>query len=103
MIKYIKFWWKTQILREVVFDERGDPIDCKGLQIKGGRGEPFEEGTLYCISSEWREYDYLGRGKYMSKRGFALRTDNENPYYKIDVKTAMEAFGKAMKRSGIYG
>lgn len=101
MIENIKLWWKTQILREVVFGKQGHPVDCKGLQIKG-EGQPFEEGTLYYISSEWRDYDYLGRGKYISKRGIALRTDRKNPYHKADVKVSMKAFGEAMKRSGIY-
>jgi len=97
MFKSLMFLWKTRVLKEVVYDERGLPLDCKGLQIKG-RGLPFEEGTLYKISSEWSDYDYLGKGKYLSKSGLSLRVDKLNPFYKDQMMKSMKVFGERMKR-----
>lgn len=97
MFKSLMFLWKTRVLKEVVYDEEGLPLDCKGLQIKG-KGAPFEEGTLYKVSSEWSDYDYLGEGKYLSKRGLSLRIDKLNPFYKDQMIKAMKDFGERMKK-----
>ena len=92
MFEKIKFFIKTSILKEVVYNRKGLPIDCKGLQII--KGKPFEEGTTYKISSEWKEYTYLGEGKYLRKGiGFALRTDMKNPYYSKKLRESKERFG----------
>ncbi len=97
MFKGLMFLWKTRILKEVVYDEKGLPIDCKGLQIKG-KGVPFEEGTLYKVSSEWSDYDYLGKGKYWSKTGLSLRVDKLNPFYKMEMRKSMKDFGERMEK-----
>lgn len=34
-MNFIKLWWKTRVLRQVVYRENGRPYDCKGLRYKG--------------------------------------------------------------------
>ncbi len=73
-MNFIKLWWKTQILRKVVYKDDGKPCDCKGLRFKGS--QPFGEDTEYYITKYWSEYSYLGKGKYTNWRSFHL--DNKN-------------------------
>ena len=86
----IKLWWKTQVLRQVVYKPSGRPYDCKGLQFKGSK--PFGEDVQYYITRAWRKYTYLGKGKYTNWRAF--HSDRLNPYYREAVIKAKEDFNK---------
>ena len=74
---WLKWFWNTKLLRRVSYHPDGKPFDCHGLQYKNGK--PFEEGCEYLISSEWRGWDYLGKGVYMKPAG--IQCDIKNPYY----------------------
>lgn len=91
MKKWFINWFKTRILKQVVFERDGHtPVDCKGLQLV--LGEPLKEGAKYRISSEWSEWDYIGEGKYMRKSGISLTTDTKNPYFMVSIRKAKEKF-----------
>ena len=78
MFNSLIFWFKTRILRKVVYNEKGFPCDCKGLRFKGD--EPFGKDTTYYITGAWSGYTYLGNGGYTNGRSY--RSDNLNPYRK---------------------
>jgi hypothetical protein len=88
----VTLWWKTQILKKVVFKDDGfTPYDCKGLQIV--KGLPFEKGAEYKIcdlytTSHW---DYLGRGRYSSPR--CTTTDTKNPYWFYEWREKQKKIG----------
>jgi len=72
-------WFKTQVLKKVVYGEDGLPIDVRGLKVKG---KPFTESSEYYIQDDYdSRWNYIGNGVYWKISG-SMQTDMDNPYWK---------------------
>lgn len=71
--------FKTKALKQVTHDDKGYPIDIRGLKC---RGKPFTDSSEYYIQEDLhKRWHYLGNGVYCKLSG-STKVDTDNPYWK---------------------
>jgi len=81
--------FKTKALTQVVYDDKGLPVDVRGLKC---RGKPFTDSAEYYIQDDLdKRWHYLGNGVYWSIKG-SVRTDTDNPYWEDKFLRQCEAW-----------
>lgn len=71
--------FKTKVTKQVIYDDKGHPVDIRGLKC---RGEPFKYSAEYYIQDDYdSDWHYLGNGVYFEwKRAGRIKVDADNPY-----------------------